>query len=379
MTPLTGCYYGHLAVGQTRLLWASRSIDSVLEDPATSDKLRAKLLLVRAATHFADELGLEVTGQYTNYVPWPEDRVITTVVATRPAELEPAGFSFPFLGTLPYKGFFAPERAERQAEELRKQGLDVCISAVTAYSTLGWLDDPITEPMLRSSDGRLVETIVHELVHATVYAKDEPEFNESIATFIGQEASIAFFRERAQRPADLAGPAGSDDGDPSTSPAPSEPALSLADAQAARVRDARRLARALGEFRREVESFYADQAPRSAQAGKPEHAKQTGDAAPSTTSQASLERAAMETRVRRQLSQLPLEASSREEVERMAQRMRLNDACLALQGTYSEDLERHGEVFSALGGDLAALVAQLRTAAAAENPREDFFRNAANR
>ena len=85
----------------------------------------------------------------------------------------------------------------------------------------------------------------------------------------------------------------------------------------------------------------------------------------------------METRVRRQLAQLPLEATSREEAARMAQRVRLNDACLALRGTYTNDLERHGEVFSALGGDLAALITQLRKAASSDDPRGDFFRHAA--
>lgn len=323
MTATSGCYYGHLLVGQTRLLWASRPIDAVLEDAATSDALRAKLQLVRAATRFADELGLDVGGQYTSYLPWPGDRVVTTVVATRPAELEPAGFSFPFLGTLPYKGFFEPDAATKEASALRAKGLDVCVSAVPAYSTLGWLDDPITQPMLQTSDGRIVETIVHELVHATVYAKNEPEFNESVATFIGQEAAVAFFDE-AQG----------------------------AEAERARVSDARLVARTLGEFRRDVVAFY--------------------DRAPASETSAA-ERAAMEARIRSRLAALPLEAVDDEAAAQMAARVRLNDACLALRGTYTDDLERHAEVFAALGDDLAALVARLREAAETDDPRASFF------
>ncbi len=356
MTGLSGCYYGHLAAGQTRLLWASRSIEAVLEDPETSDPLRARLVLVRAATRFADELGLEVGGQYSSYVAFPGDRVITTVVATRPGELEPAGFSFPLLGRLPYKGFFELERAESQADKLRKRGLDVCLSAVTAYSTLGWLNDPITEPMLQTSDGRLVETIVHELVHATVYAKNEPEFNESIATFIGQEASVAFFRE--PRPGTPA-PAGPDSQRPR-----SAEAKTLAEAERARVHDARLVARVLGQFRRDVASLYASH---SEEPEEPEAAAGAGAA------KRSLERAALEKRVRSRLAQLPLEGASREDAVRLAERVRLNDACLALQATYGDDLDRHGEVLAALGGDLAALIAQLRAAALSDDPRGNFF------
>jgi predicted aminopeptidase len=323
LTALPGCYYGHLAAGQTRLMWAGRSIDSVLDDPTTPDPLRSKLELVRAARLYARDLGLEVGDQYTTYVPWPGDRLVTTVVATRPAEVDPAGFWFPILGELPYKGFFDAERAEQEAENLRARGMDVCVSAVDAYSTLGWLDDPVTQPMLAGSDGRLVETIIHELVHATVFARDEPEFNESIATFVGQEAAISFF---------------------------DDPPLS--EAERARVRNARLLARALAEFRRRVVELYAS---------------------PATDLQRLEQRAALQADFREELAQLPLEATTREKTRDLAQRVRLNDACLALHTTYSDDLERHADVFAELGSDLKALIQRLRRAAQTDDPRGSFL------
>ena len=106
----TGCYLGHLAEGQIRLLRARRSLDAVLADPTTPAELRAELVLVGRVRAYAETLGLDVGGQYTSYVAWPGDRVITAVVAARPGELEPAGFWFPLLGRLPYKGYFDPER-----------------------------------------------------------------------------------------------------------------------------------------------------------------------------------------------------------------------------------------------------------------------------
>jgi predicted aminopeptidase len=125
-------------------LSASRPVQDVLNDPETSTRLHARLEVVEQARQQAQDLGLDVKGQYTSFVPWPGDRVITTVVATRPRELEPAGFSFLLVGRLPYKGFFEQKDAETEAAMLRADGFDTCVSPVTAYSTLGWLDDPVT-------------------------------------------------------------------------------------------------------------------------------------------------------------------------------------------------------------------------------------------
>ena len=116
-----GCYYLHLASGQWRILRAQRAIDDVLADPETSGELRARLELVLAARRFAAELGLEVGEQYTSYVPWPDDRIVTSVVATRPGEVTPAGFDFPIVGHVPYKGFFERDRAEAEARALAEQ------------------------------------------------------------------------------------------------------------------------------------------------------------------------------------------------------------------------------------------------------------------
>jgi predicted aminopeptidase len=195
---ISGCYLGHVAGGQLRLLRAERSIEEVVADPETAETLRHQLETVQQARQFAIELGLEVDGQYKSFVDWPGDRIVTIVAASQPGEITPAGFWFPFLGTLPYKGYFDPDRAEAEANSLRVRGLDVCIAPVPAYSTLGWLDDPITSPMLLRGEGQAVETVFHELVHATVYLRDHAEFNETAASFIGQEASVRFYEARSE-------------------------------------------------------------------------------------------------------------------------------------------------------------------------------------
>ena len=105
LLPLTtGCYLSHLADGQLRLIRASKPVEEVLADPETPPVLREKLGLVEEARRFASELGLEVDDQYTRYAAWQGDRVVTTVVATEPGSVEPQGFWFPIVGTVPYKG-----------------------------------------------------------------------------------------------------------------------------------------------------------------------------------------------------------------------------------------------------------------------------------
>jgi predicted aminopeptidase len=78
---------------------------------------------------------------------------------------------------------------EGEAALQTQQGLDVSISGVEAYSTLGWFNDPIISSMMNWGDERLATLIFHELAHQRFYVKDDTEFNESFATFVEQEGT----------------------------------------------------------------------------------------------------------------------------------------------------------------------------------------------
>ena len=256
---------------------------------------------------------------YTSYVEWTGDRVVTTLVATRPGEVKPAGFWFPLVGRLPYKGFFDPERAEREAERLREDGFDVCVVPVAAYSTLGWFADPVTSPMLRGGDGRLVETLLHELVHATVFVREQTDFNEGVASFIGEEASVGFFAARDE------------------------------DEGARRRREvarARRLDDELMALRSRIEELYASQ---------PE-----GEARDA-------QRARYEDEARQRITTVAGGDGS------LAERVRLNDACLAIAATYTADIPRYAALLENLDGGLEAFVARLRQVAETADPRTELL------
>jgi predicted aminopeptidase len=54
---------------------------------------------------------------------------------------------------------------------------------------LGWFTDPILSKMLMRSEGDLANLIIHEMSHATIFVKDSIEFNENLATFIGDRGA----------------------------------------------------------------------------------------------------------------------------------------------------------------------------------------------
>lgn len=303
------------------MLLARRDVRDVLEDPETSPELRSKLLRVGEARSYAAKLGLDVDGQYTSYVAWEGDRMVTSLVVSEPGRIEARPFKFPLIGSVPYKGFFDRERAEAEAEKFRAGGLDVCLLAIPAYSTLGFFDDPLTDPMLAGGHGRLVETVIHELVHATVFVKSEPEFNEGAAKFIGEEASIRFFADEPDAVA----------------------------RRRAEVADGRALALVQMELRNEIEALYSE---------------------PLSAVERERRRAALEAQTRVRLAALPL---TTRDSARLSERIRLNDACLALRDAYVADGPRYAATLEALHDDLARFVERLRAVAKEDDPRAAFF------
>jgi predicted aminopeptidase len=273
---------------------------------------------------FAQAIGLDVDQQYTSYLPWPGDRIITNLVVTEPASVEARPFQFPLIGAMPYKGFFDESMAQAEAAGLRRAGMDVCLVPVRAYSTLGFFEDPVSDPMLASGEGRLTETVLHELVHSTFFLKSRPDFNEGAANFVGQEASVLFLASTPEKAA----------------------------RRRQEVEDARALALFLLDFRAEVGRIYQES---------------------DSLDLAEVRREAAEAETRERLKSLPLATYDR---ERLADEIALNDACLALRGTYSGDLPEFERALARFGGDLPSLIAGLKAASSASDPRAEFFGHA---
>ncbi|HRG79079.1 MAG TPA: aminopeptidase, partial [Cyclobacteriaceae bacterium] len=59
-----------------------------------------------------------------------------------------------------------------------------------------WFTDPILSDMLKRNEGDLASLIIHEMVHATIFIKDNVDFNENLASFVGDTAAYYFLASR---------------------------------------------------------------------------------------------------------------------------------------------------------------------------------------
>ncbi len=173
-------------VGQAKILWNARPIETVLADPTFPDSSKMKLLLTGEMRAFAmDSLGLKNSDNYTTVYDQKGKAILWVVTGCEEFSLEPYKWSYPFLGDLGYMGFFDTLLAAKEEARLKDLGYDTDLDIVQAWSTLGWFKDPILSNMLDRSEGMLARLICHELTHATIYIKSDAEFNENLATFVG--------------------------------------------------------------------------------------------------------------------------------------------------------------------------------------------------
>lgn len=197
---LSGCQMGYLmksGYGQMKLLSSRVPIEEASQNPDLEESKKKKLILAQEAREFAEkELHLKHTKNYTSYVELGRPYVTYVVSAAPKWELKHYQWSYPFMGKMPYKGFFNEADALEEEKELQKENLDTYMRGVTAYSTLGWFNDPLLSSMLNYDDYDLVNTIIHETVHATLYIKHAADFNERLATFLGNKGAELFYLKK---------------------------------------------------------------------------------------------------------------------------------------------------------------------------------------
>ena len=196
ITPI-GCYLSRAAYEEARILSRRQPIAKLVADSTTDPALRAKLRLVQEARRFAiDSLALAARQSFTAYSQLDRDTLVLVVSAAYRDRLARKTWWFPVVGRFPYKGFFDFPGALRTAESLRGDGFDVTVGPSSAFSTLGWFNDPLVSTTVKADSVTLVNTIIHELLHNTFFAKGQVSFNESFATFVGGRGVEHFFRAR---------------------------------------------------------------------------------------------------------------------------------------------------------------------------------------
>jgi len=197
---LSGCspfYVIRAAYEEGKILWKREPIEELLKNPDLNAQTREKFELVLAIRVYArDELKLRVKGSYAAYSHLDRPVLSYVLTAAPQTSLEPYTWWFPFVGRVPYKGFFSQAKAESKANAFQQRGYDTTIRPVSAFSTLGWFDDPLLDHLLRLDKVTLAEVIFHELLHNTSFVAGSVNFNESLANFFGNRAGMIFFRDR---------------------------------------------------------------------------------------------------------------------------------------------------------------------------------------
>jgi predicted aminopeptidase len=196
----SACSPGYVLRGaweEGKILSRRRPIVQVIADQRTTPETRAKLELVLAARGFArDSLGLRTGQSYTLYSEKKSDTLATVISAAYKDRFRAKTWWFPIVGSVPYKGYFHEEDARREAAKLEAQGFDTYMRPTSAFSTLGWFNDPVLSTLLRYDEVSLGNTVIHELLHNTYFAAGKISFNESLANFVGGRGAIEMFCRR---------------------------------------------------------------------------------------------------------------------------------------------------------------------------------------
>ncbi|RUX32455.1 aminopeptidase [Mesorhizobium sp. M2A.F.Ca.ET.042.01.1.1] len=200
----TGCtsisYYAQSLEGHVEIMAARKNVAKLIRDPSTPEPLRVKLTSASAIRRFAtEELALPDNSSYRSYVDVGRNDVTLAVFAAPQFSLAPVTWCFPVFGCVPYKGYFSRKDALENAAALQRQGLDVYVTGITAYSTLGWFNDPLLSTMLRQNDTYLASLIFHELAHQKVYVNGDSAFNEAFAVTVETTGTRKWLRATGNR------------------------------------------------------------------------------------------------------------------------------------------------------------------------------------
>jgi len=181
-------YYSQAIQGQYNILEGRQPISEILADSETPKFLRERLGHILTVRQFAEnQLQLPAKKHYLTYVDLKQPYVVWNVFAAPEFSLTPKTWCYPVVGCAAYRGYFTEKNARQYADGLSRQGYEVYVAGVTAYSTLGWFDDPVLSTFMQYSEEQSAALIFHELAHQVLYAKGDTAFNESFATAVEQE------------------------------------------------------------------------------------------------------------------------------------------------------------------------------------------------
>lgn len=198
---MLGCMFWHDLViygleqgyGQLKMVQNAQPISEIMQNQSISDSVKQKINFIGEIKKYAiDSLGINQSENYSTFFDQGKTATLLTFSACEPYAFKAKEWTFPFLGTVSYKGYFNIEKAKKEIAELKMQGYDVDAYSPSGWSTLGWFKDPVLSGMLKQQDGSLANLIIHELTHGTLFVKNDVTFNENLASFIGDKGAEMF-------------------------------------------------------------------------------------------------------------------------------------------------------------------------------------------
>lgn len=199
---LAGCQAGYvLSQGAGQLSRGARQVpldSAALRETLPHESLSKLRWVPEILRYCREELGLDPGDSYETYLDTGGEPVSWVVMAAHGLALVPHAWRFPFVGVVPYKGFFDRDDALAEEADLRARGLDTIVLPVAAFSTLGWFRDPVISTMLDGSVADLVDILIHEATHRTVYFDGHGSFNESLASHVAREGTVRFLFGREE-------------------------------------------------------------------------------------------------------------------------------------------------------------------------------------
>lgn len=187
-------YYLHSAKGHLGILNSAMRIDQLIAEEKLDSELRATLELTLTARHFAEhELKLPVADNYSKFTQLERDYAVWNLTAAQEFSTQLYEWCYPVIGCASYRGYFDEHMLREDRKRLREKGYDTYAYGVTAYSTLGWFDDPVLSTFVHLPRYQLVGLLFHELAHQQVFIADDTIFNESFATAVESAGLTRFY------------------------------------------------------------------------------------------------------------------------------------------------------------------------------------------
>ncbi len=196
ITTLSGCttlgYYSQAVSGHLSLMMSTQNVSELIDAPSTPPALKRKLSVANDAREFAaNRLALPVGDAFSSYAELGRPWVVVNLVAVPEFSLQAHRWCYPVIGCQSYRGYYQLEKARDEQQSFIEEGYDTFIGGVTAYSTLGWFDDPLHTGFTALPDNRMVALMFHELAHRVVYISDDAVFELCNRRGTGGPAAVA--------------------------------------------------------------------------------------------------------------------------------------------------------------------------------------------